>query len=561
MLGGTLLQTLGLAQELHFAGRLTEAERIYRQVLTVDPNNAQALHLLGGLSHQTGQPSAAIELISRAIAVGPATANMYNNLGEVYRVSGKIVEAVDCYQRSVAMCHGNPTAHSNLGNALCMLRELDAAADACNMAISLDPNHAGASTNLGIVRFRQGRLDEASACFDRAIAINSSIPEAHCGRGHVLHRLGRYHDAAGSFDEAVRLRPNYAEAHFGRAALLLLKGDYERGWAAYEWRVAFPEWEALHHDVSKPLWDGSDLAGRTILLHCEQGFGDTFQFVRYAQELIARGGRVLIRCRPELRSSLQNMRGIAGVIGFDEPLPAFDVHLLMLSLPWLLKTTLATVPAPIPYMAADPADVADWQAKLGPAEGRLRVGLAWTGNPLNWTNPSRSLSLSALAPLGAVPNLALYSLQKGFGSDEATHPPQGMSLIDRTAELIDFAQTAAFIECMDLVITVETAIAHLAGAMGKPVWTLLADPPDWRWLENRVDSPWYPTMRLFRQPSPGDWGPVVRMVADELRRWCDEQPLSFRGVENEDTARIHERRERVEALAQWSLGHPPPPCA
>jgi hypothetical protein len=370
----------------------------------------------------------------------------------------------------------------SLGSALRRLRRFEEAADACRKAIELNPTSPMERYNLGVVYLDQCRIAEAIACLR----------------------------------EAVELKPTEPLPHWGLALALLVDGQFAEGWKEYEWRWECTELFPARPKFSQPTWDGSDLSGKTILLHSEQGFGDAIQFARYATLLARQEARVILQCSPMMRRLFATIPGVHAIHCEPEPLPRFDVHCSLLSLPRTLGTTLETIPAQIPYLSANPDLAAAWKQRLAAIAGKRKVGIAWAGNPDHQRDQDRSCGLAALAPLASHADVALISLQKGPAASQTAAPPPGMILHDFTPELETFADTAALIANLDLVITVDTSIAHLAGAMGKPVWTLLAFAPDWRWLLNRTDSPWYPTMRLFRQPSPGDWGSVVAAVCEQL---------------------------------------------
>ena len=306
------------------------------------------------------------------------------------------------------------------------------------------------------------------------------------------------------------------------ALALLLQGRFAEGWEAYESRRQIRR-IARDPGFVQPFWDGSPLGGRRILLTSEQGFGDTIQFVRYAPLVAARGGRVLLQCKPELKRLLAGQCGIEQVVTPGDATPAFDVWCLLMSLPHLLGTTLQTIPAQVPYLTPDPHLIDKWGKRTAHEPAGLKVGLVWAGGAHNKNDRVRSLSLGALAPLAQVPGVRFYSLQKGAASDQARTPPAGMEMTDWTPELADFADTAALVANLDLVISVDTAVAHLAGAIGKPVWVLLPLSPDFRWLLNRDDSPWYPTVRLFRQPTRGDWASVIERVRRALHQLSSER--------------------------------------
>jgi ADP-heptose:LPS heptosyltransferase len=297
---------------------------------------------------------------------------------------------------------------------------------------------------------------------------------------------------------------------------LLSCGDFINGWKEYEWRLKINARPSVK-EFSQLLWDGSDISGKTILLYTEQGHGDAIQFIRYVPAVVQRGATIIVECQKELASLFQNVEGIKKVISIGEQLPAFDLHCPLLSLPLKFNTTLDTIPAEIPYIKVNPLSTRKWKDKLSDDSSKLKVGLVWAGSQSHKDDRNRSFALNTFAPLAQFDNIVFYSLQKEKGSEQAKKPPEGMKLIDHMEEINDFSDTAALIENLDLVISVDTAVAHLAGAMGKPVWTLLPFVPDWRWLLNREDSPWYPTMKLFRQPSHSDWKSVIHKVAEELR--------------------------------------------
>ena len=464
-------EAMEIALRHHQAGRWKQAQAIYRQVLEQSPKNADALHLLGVLAHQEGRDEEAAALISEAIRINPAEASFYINLGQTYRALGL--------------------------------------------------------------------ADRAAASYEKAIALNPQSPEIYYSMGKALRDMGRYEEAEAAYAKAIQLKPDHAGAHFDLSVILLLKGECKEGWKEYEWRWRTEEFSGARPAFSQPEWRGEDLAGRTILLQGEQGFGDTIQFVRYAAPLArrmrgreaptVRGGppggqvlprgfaaaqaRVIVSCRPELVRLLRGVEGVSEVVSRDRPLPPFDTYAPMLSLPQLLGTTLRTIPGTVPYLTADPKLVETWRGRLASRSTlhapRLDVGLAWAGSPTHKNDRYRTIPLSAFAPLAGVKGVTFYSLQKGEAAAQAKTPPPGIALVDLTPEIKDFADTAALIANLDLVISADTAVVHLAGAMAKPVWTLLPLVPDWRWMLDREDSPWYPTMRLFRQPSRGDWGSVV----------------------------------------------------
>ena len=348
------------------------------------------------------------------------------------------------------------------------------------------------------------------------LALRPDHAEAYYNRGIALQSMLRLPEALESYRRAVALRPDYALAHWNESLCRLLMGDFEGGWREYEWRREVREFAPQYHDFPRPLWLGEqEVAGRTILLHAEQGFGDTLQFCRYASLLAARGARVILEVQPPLKSLLTRLSGPAMVLAQGEPLPEFDLHCPLMSLPLACGTTLDTVPAAERYLTADPERVAACSARLGNT-ARPRVGLVWSGNPAHGNDYARSIALVDL--LGSLDGagVTFVSLQKDVRSHDRATLAARADILHCGEELRDFDDTAAWIEAMDLVISVDTSVAHLAGALGKPVWVLLPYAPDWRWLLEREDSPWYPTARLFRQPRSGDWDGVLLAVACAL---------------------------------------------
>jgi tetratricopeptide (TPR) repeat protein len=362
-----------------------------------------------------------------------------------------------------------------------------------------------------------GRLEESLAVFEQAIALRPSYADVHYNRGNVLAELRRYDEAIAAYRQCLQLAPQHAEAHANLAGPLLLTGDFAQGWREYEWRWRVRDFTSPPRNFAQPRWDGSELAGRRILIHAEQGIGDMFQFLRYLPLVAARGGRVILECRPETkRLAAANADGWE-VLASGETLPAFDVHCPLLSLPLAFGTRLETIPAKVPYMRVDPALAEKWRQRLAGVSRRRKVGLAWAGNPVFKFDHLRSpRELAVLAPLGAAADVEFVSLQKGKAASQAAAPPPGMRILDWTNELNDFAETAALIAGLDVVVSSDTALAHLAGAMGKQVYVMLPAAPDWRWLLTGDSSPWYPTARLFRQSAAGRWDDVAAGIAAAL---------------------------------------------
>jgi hypothetical protein len=388
-------------------------------------------------------------------------------------------------------------------------------------ATALDPNHPRAHTNLAVALQAMGRFDEALPIIRRSIALRGDDANAHHTLAKILVKTNRATEAIEALRRSLQLNPDDTEAHGTLAKTLLLAGDFKRGWAEYEWRWKAPSFKEPKRLFNKPQWTGGKLTDKTILLHHEQGFGDTIQFLRYVP-LVARerGGDVIVQVPRELVDLVRRMPTAPDVVALGDPLPPFDLHIPVMSLPLAFNTTLKTIPANVPYLSASPKVAHVWADRIksdGGDEGTLRVGLAWAGRPTHRDDKQRSLRLEQLAPLASpAPDVVFYSLQKWDPQREAARQPAGMKLIDAAEKLFDFSDSAAVIANLDLVIAVDTAIAHLAGAMGKPVWTMLPFAPDFRWMLDRPDSPWYPTMRLYRQPACDDWNSVLRQIAEDL---------------------------------------------
>lgn len=402
----------------------------------------------------------------------------------------------------------------NLG---CLLKEdgdLEGAECYFRRITELDPDLPDPQHSLGVVLQMQGRPSEAVAHYRAAVAQDPCFVQALYNLANALVQSGKPQEAMEFARAVIECDATHADAHWLLGMLLLLHGDYPEGWAEYEWRWQARAFLAKIPDLGRPLWDGSPLAGKTLLIQMEQGRGDMIQFVRFAPLAAARGGRIIVRAVPELVSLLATAEGVSDVVDQNGPLPAFDLYIPAMSLPRVLGTTLETLPT-APYLRPDPRKVALWRREL-PVDGRFRIGLAWQGSPENRDNPNRSCALAAFQPLVELEGVTLYSLQVGEGSEQVANLPDEMKVVDLTAHIHDFADTAAFIENLDLVISVCTSVTHLAGAIGTPVWTLLFFAADWRWLQERSDSPWYPSMRLFRQEEPYNWTGVIAHVRQEL---------------------------------------------
>jgi predicted TPR repeat methyltransferase len=416
--------------------------------------------------------------------------------------------AIDALRQAVARRPDSAEAHSRLGIALIEQGQIDAALAAFRQAIAVKPQYAESHSNLGNALREAGELDAAIAAYRQAILLDPASAEAHSNLGNALKDIGQVDEAIHAFRRAIALQPDFTPAHYN-LALALLYSDLPEGWREYEWRWKFQGSQSPHSGSSGPLWDGGDLKNRTILVHHEQGLGDTIHFARYIPMLAERGAKVIFECQSELKSLLQNLSGAAQVIAAGEKPPEFDCHVPLLSLPLHFQTTLKNIPAAVPYLRPDGHRVEAWRRRFAGAAG-LKVGLVWAGSPLHRSDRQRSMAPELLSPLPAVKGVTFFSLQKPPG------PRMPPGIVNLSDDLHDFCDTAAALSQLDLLISVDTAAAHLAGALGRPVWVMLQFMPDWRWLLHRDDTPWYPTMRLFRQRNRGDWAEVIGRVAAAL---------------------------------------------
>lgn len=469
-----------LAIQQHQAGRFAEAEQIYRQVLAERPNYGDALHLLGTLCAQRGDFDTAVDLIGRAVTANPKVAVYQSNLGNALREMGKPKEAIAAYLEVLRL---DPTAAKDYANFAAAFREsgnLEAAMKACRRGLKLTPKLAELHHEMGLALLEKGDLDAAIASLRRAIAIN----------------------------------PQWPSPHWNLSIALLLKGDYRQGWIEHEWRLQMKQFESSRPPFDKPKWDGEDLKGRTVLLTPEQSYGDMIQFIRYVPLIQDRGGHAVIARLPAWQRLLEGIPGLKQLETVTAD--SFDLYCPFVSLALAFATRVKSIPADIPYLLSDADLVEALGSKLDSSNGKLKIGIAWTAPPTEKRDTSRSISPAQLEPLNSVNDVEYYALQNRPTPPLGASPPDGLRLIDPPVEWTDYADIAALISYMDLVICVDSAVAHVAGAMGKTVWLMLSTRPDWRWLPGREDNPWYPTMRIFRQKSPGDWAEVVGRVQEAL---------------------------------------------
>lgn len=536
-----------VAAALTQQGRLEEAVSSYHRAIELKPDFAEAHNDLGALLRKQGHAEAAVNCYRRAAELKPDLAEAHYNLGVVAADREQWDDAIASYRRALQFKPEFAQAHNNLGAVLQKQRRFDEAVACYRRTLELKSDHAGALNNLGVVLSAQGHLDEAVASYRRGLEINPDAAESNNNLGTALQRLGnieeaesfhrraaalkpdfadahndlgaalaqqrKFEEAAECWRRALELQPDHAPSHHNRALALLLLGRLAEAWGDYEWRFKLKD----HREptCAVPRWQGEDLAGRRILLRCEQGMGDILQFVRYAELVKRRGGAVIVECQAPVARLIASCPGVEEVVVQGQPLPPIDAYLPIVSLPGVFGTTLETIPARVGYLEPDAELVAHWKAELD-EPAAFKIGIAWHGNPAHPQNRVRSFPLSHFAGIARRSGVRLYSLQWGAGREQLADWTGETPIIDLGDRLGDFYNTAAIVRNLDLVITCDSAPAHLAGALRAPVWVALTYVPDWRWMLDRADSPWYPTMRLFRQAHRGDWAGVFAAMEESL---------------------------------------------
>ncbi len=516
-----------LANALVGLGRLEEARECFREALRLAPHLGEAAVNLSSLHLRLGQATEAEEWSREALRIRPDLTPALANLGTALLDQQRYAEAEQCARRALARAPGTAQLHSNLGAILLHQKRWEEAERECRLALAMEPGHAGAALNLGVVLESCGRLEEAAGQFQDVLEADPCNASAWTNLGTVRETEGRHDAALFCYEEALRRQPDHPKARFCRSLEWLGRGMLEQGLAEYEWR-----WKVARapRASSGPLWDGDALEGRTILLWAEQGLGDTIQFARYIPLVAARGGRVIVESQPGAAPIVRTVDGAASVVTPDDPLPAFDVQASLVSLARIFHTVPETIPDSVPYVTFEAALAARLRERLGQRCG-LRVGLAWAGNPENAGDRRRSMRLEKLLPLRAIPEVEWFSLHIGAAARDAVQECGGW-VCEVLSDGGGLVELAALMSLLDLVITVDTMPAHLAGAMGRPVWNLLCYAPDWRWLRTGDRTRWYPTMRLFRQPAPGDWESVVEAVASALRNFRTQESGGRSDTEN-----------------------------
>ena len=548
----TQADALARGQEYQQAGDFARAEEVYRNFLRSEPRDAEGYFQLGAvLSHQ-GRFADSEEAYRSCLRLQGDHLAALVNLGYVLGEQDCVDAARDCYEQAVRLRPEVAEAHHNLGNVLREQGQLDRALASYDQALRLRPEYGKAHINRGIALVARGEIEKALDSLERGVILMPEMADAHSSLGAALCCQLRFDEALACYERALVLNPEFAEAAWNRALIWLLLGDYERGWPAYEWR-----WRCKRTTVlppfNRPRWDGTPLEGRTILLHAEQGLGDTIQFIRYAPLVKARGGRVIVQCQNFLIQLLSRTAGIDGLVGWGAVPPPFDVWAPLMSLPALFHTTRETVPVQAPYVFPDPDLVAHWRRQFAPVRG-FRIGIVWQGSPRHPWDRHRSIPLEQFEPLARIPGVRLISLQKGAGSEQL-RALGGRFPVLSLGELFNedsgpFLDSAAVLANLDLLITIDSAPAHLAGAMGVPAWVALPYAPDWRWLLGRTDSIWYPTLRLFRQEHFGDWAGVLQQMARALTAQVAARPPRQKVCIEVTPAELLDRIARLEVQSE-----------
>ncbi|MBF0622434.1 MAG: glycosyltransferase family protein [Magnetococcales bacterium] len=470
------------ASSAYYAGEMGKAAQLGKQILQSDPNHAEALHMIGMIAKDFGQSEKALELVSQAVMINP----------------------------------NNGYFHHSLGLILLGQNRLDAAAERFKASLELKPDLASAITNLGSIAFRKNDYRTAVRYYQQSLQADPNQPTIHYNLGIIFQEFGQHDSALKFFQQAIDRNPNYIDAFMGRAFSQLMTQDFANGWQTYEWRWKLPH--MVPRNYKQPKWDGIARPGETLFIFAEQGFGDAIQFGRYLPQLRKMGHKVIFECQKPLVKLFESSDMADEIVIGDHKNPCnpqFDRYAPLLSLPGLLNTRADTIPADTPYFSPDPSRIAFWKTELARYPG-LKVGINWSGDPTAPANHGRACNLADLHPLLTQPGVSFFSLQKGMPTESIKDLPAELTLHDLDAQLTDFTETAAVLSNLDLLISTDTAVVHLAGALHRPVWTILHTSSEWRWQRERTDSPWYPSMTLFRQKLPWNWKDPVNAIAKHL---------------------------------------------
>jgi Flp pilus assembly protein TadD len=528
------------------AGKLSEAEELLRAVLVADPTNNKARHLTGVILFRKKSYPEAIDFFQKTIRQDPTYAEAYNNYGILLNEIGDLETAAHLFEKAVALSSKNVNFMINYSSTLRELGRWEDALRWLTRARRLEPKSVEALLQTGAVLRRSGNFQAAEQMFRTALKKFPESAEVHNGLGNVCADILRFDEAMTFFQRAIELKPDYIDAynnlalvfeftgqldtartiyrrvlsidaeqpesHLGIASTLFLEGRYEEAWHEYEWRWRMKGYRNNVRSYRQPLWDGRTGKRQTMYVFAEQGFGDTLQFVRYLPLVADRGFSVVLECHPSLHRLVSGMKGVTRVVSPGSGFHEFDTYCPLLSLPGIFQTSLTTIPATVPYLSVSKGLDQKWAERIGARGHSTRIGLVWSGNPTYIRDRLRSIPLDMIAGLSDIPGMEFYNLHKDGPAADIETFGRGTTILNFSKEVNDFADTSAFIQHLDVIITIDSAVAHLAGALAKPVWTLLPFAPDWRWMLHRVDTPWYPTMRLFRQPEPGNWNSVINDV-------------------------------------------------
>ncbi|TAN41107.1 MAG: glycosyltransferase family 41 protein [Nitrospirae bacterium] len=505
-------------------GMLKESAALCAAAIESFPDDADILHLCGVIESENKEYQNAITSIKKALIINPNMPSAYNNLGVALSESGQLDEAIEAYSKAVSLMGEYAPAYDNLGLALKRNGKLSQAIECFKKAIAIDASYSKAWYHLGNSLYEIGDMDGAEKYLIRTTEIAPRFADAYGNLGSVYNERKEPSKAVECFRAAIRINPDHINAHWNLSLALLLSGEFEEGWKEYEWRFALKDSEK--RTFNKPKWDGySPITGKTLLLYAEQGFGDSIQFIRFAPIIKKTCAKVIVECQKELTRMFGRIEGVDAVITQGEQAPGFDLHYPLLSLPLALGINPENIPDS-PYITPDENEVEKWSGLLGDSRQDLKVGLVWAGKQNHFRDRLRSVPAAIFAPLLEIAGTKFYSLQKRNQEGAGNEAIESLGIIDLTDKLHDFSDTAALIANLDLVVTVDSAVAHLAGAMGKPVRVMIPFVPDWRWLKEGASSKWYPGMRLFRQKVPRDWASVVMSIKEDLAEMVRSKNIS-----------------------------------
>lgn len=523
----SIAENLKTARFFHQKGKLQQAEMQFQKVLKIKPNQAEALHALGLIAYQLNNFKVSIDFITKAIKNKPHIPQFYYNYGLVFIAQNRLAEAVRALEKAIEIKSDYADAYFNLALIFKEQSLLDKSIEYFKQAVHLNPDNADAYYNLGNIYKILDRNEAAAENYRQAVEKNPNFAMAYNNLGLVLKEQGLISEAVSHYREAIRLNTDFAEAHWNLSLALLLSEDFQEGWKEHEWRFRRETKRAMTYpyDFGIPHWDGSPFDGKRLFVHSEQGLGDTLQFIRYLPLVKRLGGTVIFETFRPLLGLLNGFPGIDELVEISpnrNHAEKCDYYVPLMSLPLLFNTEAQTIPADVPYIRADSVKIESWRNLL-PKNG-FKVGIVWAGKIRD--NDNRPCSLKHFLSICGIPGVQLIGLQKGESVSQLQELPEGMTIINLGEKFKDFSDTAGAIENLDLVVSIDTSVAHLAGAMGKHTWVLLPFAPDWRWRLSGKYSRWYPTMRLFRQPSSGDWSTVFSQVAEELRAACSQERTS-----------------------------------